>query len=209
MRNAKTIHSSNHMGKFTEFHIYDLLILVALLSIMTIVFKNNKENLASYFNSLKDRSLTNIDDIHDFLEWSRILFEFTAIGMVGMLAFRICRPYANLGVLCREPGSLACFTGSFMLIMGIICNSVTITIDTYARSNHIVFDLEDLLSIMNFYGMQPYISYAIAGSWVQLAMRGDWRLGASWVEILGVCLGASWVLFIPIFVFTNMSGFGK
>jgi len=49
------------------------------------------------------------------------------------------------------------------------------------------------------------IGSAVAASWLILALRGRWRVGADWVDRAGALVGFCWIVLPPVLAFVEFA----
>src|SRR5262249_35867258 len=116
-----------------------------------------------------------------------ILWSISAI--VVLVRFRGMRPTVRR--IMRQPGAVACWTSS---TIGIIAFTPLII--------HAVLDLFGLAPLRSLY-VHPFkmkfwldysLGYAVAVSWILLALSGRWRPESGWIDRIGVVVGTSLIV---------------
>jgi hypothetical protein len=125
-----------------------------------------------------------------------LAWPFLLCATLAFAAIRLIGPRPRLGRLLRHPGSVGCFTALAFIAVSVLISRVIADV-VYLRPPTLppVLTEEDRADlVMSICRGGTGAGYAVASSWLMLALGRGWRRGMGWIEALGLLLGAAWIV---------------
>lgn len=107
--------------------------------------------------------------------------------MAALIVARLRRPRPRYRRLIDQPGFVACLAVMASLLPGLVWIATIVHRPGFQR----VGGFEQSWAIAT-----NWVDTAVVGSWIALGLSRRWRPEASWIDRVGIALGAYWVLLV-------------
>lgn len=131
---------------------------------------------------------------HAIREWSSatcgaIMLPWT----LSFIAIRLLRPRPTIDRLMCQPGMAACCAGAVAIAAGLCPDLLPLLYAPHLAPGRSVGKVLFLRSYWYIYKLP--VGPAVVATWLALVLGGYWRPERGWIDALGRCIGASWIIF--------------
>jgi hypothetical protein len=177
------------MKPLRRFNLIDAMVLIAAtaISLAFVQFQGLPWILAEKWFPPEDNILRPPEDG----DLAAVISSFLVPWTIALIILRFQRPRPTRRSLFLRPGFVACAIASAMMVF--LC------LDEYrqrviAYQSFITPSVQYLVAL----NYRISISFATAGLWVLMAICGQWRAEASWIDRAGRAVGTLWIILIPM-----------
>ncbi len=129
-----------------------------------------------------------------------LVAQVAAVAAVALLAIRLRGPRPSMTRLARQPGLVACATVTLVGALSMAEYLAQILMIGVQNPFAQGFSYETLNVLMDglWYSFTRN-GYAVAATWMTLAMGGRWRPEPGWIDRSGRAVGIFWIATIPLY----------
>ncbi len=170
--------------------IFDAMTLVAAVAVGIAVSRGVDADQVVYLNRGQPALMPLATLTMLLIEW----LPLPAALSLAVLGLNCKAPRPPARRLARRPGFAACLAVLVAMVGSLtFLTPLTWTIGLIKTTHHVGEVLLELLA--------SQIGVGVATAWLLMALKGAWTIGPSWLERLGVALGAFWVFLTLAFGF--------
>jgi hypothetical protein len=157
----------------------------------------SRETAWDLYASLNKNKITGTSSL--IMRTGQLIYMYYDIVYYMLLCLSICfvlirlrSPRVSYRRVMTQPGAVACWTSTLVFLISmtppLVCNLFKVSAEADFLSNlrRCATINEDLTCIV--------LGYAVAASWVVLALSGQWCPEAGWIDRGGKTIGVIWIL---------------